>query len=107
MSSRGEFGAMIPVQLKDVCWYAWHDRMPLRLSQEQEAMKNRFPHFVLTRGDDGALGWVGWLKSNKGNRYKVLIDYPQEFPHKEPKAYILEPRFASQHLWKDGHLCLM
>ncbi|MEI8195849.1 MAG: hypothetical protein WCI73_08075 [Phycisphaerae bacterium] len=93
--------------LKPARWYAWHDRSPVRLRQEQEAMKSRFPDFTLVRGDDGQLGWVGWLKSNRSNRYKVLIDYPGNFPHEEPRAFLLEPRFTSQHMWKDGHLCLM
>ena len=70
-------------------------------------MKMRFPKFVLTKGDDDAFGWVGWLESNRGNRYKVLVDYPKNFPHEEPRAFILEPKFTSQHMWKDGHLCLM
>lgn len=94
-------------RLKPVCWYAWHDRMPARLHQEQAAMKSRFPSFTLTRGDDGKLGWVGYLYSNRDNRYKVLVDYPEDFPYEEPRAYVLEPRFTSQHMWKDGHLCLM
>jgi hypothetical protein len=85
----------------------WFQHHPARLRQEQEAMKSRFPDFTLTRGDDGALGWVGFLTSNRGNRYKVLIDYRDGFPHEEPYAFILQPRFVSQHMWKDGHLCLM
>lgn len=70
-------------------------------------MKSHFPEFTLTSGNDGKLGWVGYLTSNRGKRYKVLVDYRDGFPHEEPYAYILEPRFTSQHLWNDGHLCLM
>ncbi len=94
-------------RLKPVTWYAWHDKMPTRLRQETEAMHSRFPDFKLTRGNDGKLGWVGKLKSNRGNSYRVLIDYPENFPHEEPRAFIIDPRFVCQHMWKDGHLCLM
>lgn len=94
-------------RLKEAVWYSWYERTPLRLRQEQEAMQSRFPRFSLIRGDNGAIGWVGWLKSNRDNEYKVLIDYPEHFPHEEPQAYIIEPHIKSQHMWKDGHICLM
>jgi ubiquitin-protein ligase len=94
--------------IKPMRWYSsWYEQKPARLRQEQEAMKTRFPSFSLVRGDDGKLGWVGTLTSNRNHKYKVLIDYPDNFPHEEPSAYILSPRFTSQHMWKDGHLCLM
>lgn len=99
--------AHIRTILKPARWHAWHEKMPMRLRQEQDVMNARFPGFTLTRGDGGKLGWLGWLTSNRRNRYRVLIDYPQDFPFSEPRAYILEPRFVCQHMWKDGHLCLM
>lgn len=85
----------------------WYQHHPKRMIQEQEAMATRFAGFQLVRGDDGALGWLGYLTSNRGNRYKILVDYRTGFPHEEPYAFIIEPKIISQHMWKDGHLCLM
>ena len=86
---------------------AWHERMPARLKQETVAMQDRFPDFKLVRGSGSTLGWVGCLKSNRGNRYKVQLVYSDNFPHEEPRAFIEEPNLVSQHMWEDGHLCLM
>jgi ubiquitin-protein ligase len=93
--------------LKPVTWHAWHTANPIRLKQERDAMAKRFPSFVLTKGHNEKLGWAGALTSNRGKHYKVLVEYSEDFPNSEPAAYILEPRFISQHMWKNKRLCLM
>jgi hypothetical protein len=89
----------------------WWDENPGRLVREEAVMEDRFPQFELHELDDGSLAWKGAIKSNNGNRYEVVINYPDRYPNpsKAPKAFIVEPRVDmtdTKHMWPDGHLCL-
>lgn len=107
VSNAKRHGLQSPALLSRTRWCAWYDKDPRRLRLEQEAMHSRFSGFVLTKGDREQLGWVGTLTSNRGRRYKVLVEYTDEFPHSAPGAYIVEPQIKSQHMYGDSHLCLM
>jgi hypothetical protein len=95
-------------ELKPQRWYAWHDSNPLRLVKESEAMESRFPAFQLHHLPAG-LTWVGSLpRQNLTRGYKISIVYPEDFPARPPKVFILQPKvIAPKHQYSDGSLCLM
>ena len=88
--------------------HLWQNKHPDRLRHEIFAMRERFnDSFRLTMGDDGSLAWDGFLTTNRGNTYRVGLIYPNEFPYEVLSAYVLSPRFPSQHMDREGKLCLM
>jgi hypothetical protein len=91
---------------------AWYDYDPQRVILEQQVMAQRFPHFQLVRRGP-ALCWVGTLVTNRGNRYSILVEYPEHFPTQAPTVYPLDPVVDStdlygqlKHQYPDGKLCL-
>ena len=107
-SRQVEQGTYKPVtKLKPTRWYlSWDETNRERLVQENQAMENRFPQFELRRVS-GGLAWYGTLRTNKGNRYKIAVEYPSDFPYSAPKVYTIDPEISSdKHQYKDDSLCL-
>lgn len=90
-----------------------------QLALETRAMKTSFPHFELRRAqeplrqhgwlvaDKGGLFWTGSVKTHSQRSYLVTVVYPHDYPFGEIKSYVLEPYIpATEHRFKDGHLCL-
>ncbi len=87
----------------------WYDE-PIgrrKLWTDQEAMRERYPQFVLKR-DDATVYWDGILQSNFDTRYRVRLTYPAAFPSKPYEAWIGEPelRDDAPHRYRDGSLCV-
>ncbi len=94
-------------KLKPTRWYlAWYDANRERLVRENQAMQQRFPQFELKRVSKG-LAWHGSLRTNNGNKYKVAVVYPSDFPYSSPTVYPIRPKISSgKHQYGDDSLCL-
>lgn len=90
-------------RLRGIWWGNWYLENPRRLLQEQDAMHQKYPGFVLTAGEGGDLAWVGILRG----RYEVSLTCPPNFPYSPPAAKIHKPAIVSQHMYRGSHLCLM
>lgn len=90
-----------------------------QLAVETRAMKKHFPGFSLRRAEKdfcrhnwtiastNQLYWTGILVTHGGARYSVAAVYPHDYPFGEIKCYVLSPFIpASEHRFRDGHLCL-
>ena len=95
--------------LKPQRWYSWFDSNPRRLMNEQEAMKARCPGFSLRKLPSNGLAWVGWVRpQGTSTRFKISIEYPDDFPYSPPKVHSIEPKvLAPKHQYGDRSLCLM
>ena len=82
-------------------------------------MNHKFPQFQLGEANDtknyhgwvvaeeGQLYWLGELRTNSGNIYKILITYPNHYPGMEPKTYVIDPYISNtNHRYGSGNLCL-
>jgi len=85
----------------------WYNKYPERLRWETHAVQERYDNFTLTMGRPGDIAWDGYLTTNRGNTYRVAVIYPEHYPFIAPSAFLLSPRLQSQHLSKDGKMCLM
>ena len=97
--------------IKENIWYAkpkqWYRVKSRLLQQEQQAMRRFYPDFRMDTAPEGDLYWQGTVTTWAGNGYEVLLRYPDAFPFKPPKAYVLKPKIQqSRHIYPDGHLCL-
>jgi hypothetical protein len=90
-----------------------------QLAVETRAMKASFPGFELRRAQEpfrqqgwqvaaqDSLFWTGVVKTHSARSYLVAVVYPKDYPFGEIRAYVLEPYIpATEHRFKDGHLCL-
>ena len=97
--------------IKENIWYArpkqWY-RVKSRLPrQEQQAMQRFYPSFNMDTTAEGDLYWQGVVTTWTGNGYEIRLRYPDAFPYKPPKAYVMTPKIQeSRHIYSDGHLCL-
>ena len=97
--------------IKENIWYAgpkqWYRVKSRLLQQEQQAMHRFYPNLSLDTISNGDLYWQGVLTTWTGNDYEVQVRYPDAFPYKPPKAYVVSPKIQeSRHIYPDGHLCL-
>jgi hypothetical protein len=91
---------------------AWYEYDPQRLLIERKAMALKFPQFKLLKREN-ALCWFGALESNRGNKYEILVEYPEHFPNLAPAVFPVSPEVNStdltgqlKHQYPDGKLCL-
>jgi hypothetical protein len=91
---------------------AWYEYDPQRLLIERKAMALKFPQFQLLKRDN-ALCWYGTLESNRGNKYEILVEYPEHFPNMAPSVFPVSPEINStdqsgqlKHQYPNGKLCL-
>lgn len=94
----------------------WFETNQARVLLEQKAMEMRFPQFRLMRDNkEHKLLWRGTLDSNGGNHYEIALIYPDDFPHKPPDVYPVDPVITVwkdeetgrlKHQYNDGRLCL-
>jgi hypothetical protein len=102
------------LRLKPSRWFAnWYHAMPERLLVEQKSMSQYFPQFKLVQ-DEGQLGWLGEIETNRNNKYQIALMYPYDFPSSPPRVYPIDPvvevfddkTLRNRHQYPDGHLCL-
>ena len=97
--------------IKENMWYArpkqWYRVKAHLLRRERQSMGRFYPELSMETADDGDLLWEGVIKTWTGNGYEVRLRYPDSFPYKPPKAFVVNPKIEqSRHIYKDGHLCL-
>jgi hypothetical protein len=97
--------------IKENIWYAvpkqWYRVRASLLRREQQAMRRFYPDLQLQTADNGDLFWQGAVSTWTGNAYEIQLRYPAAFPHRPPKAYVVNPKIEqSRHIYPDGHLCL-
>ena len=97
--------------IKENIWYAgpkqWYRVKSRLLQQEEQAMHRFYPSFSMDTTSIGDLHWQGVLTTWAGNEYEVQVRYPDAFPFRPPKAYVVSPKIQeSRHIYPDGHLCL-
>ena len=98
---------------------SWWQTQPNRLLTEQKIISQKFPQFKLGQAaedkkingmsvvKEGQKYWIGDLKTISGNPYTVLIVYPDHYPGREIRSYVIKPTLpVSNHMYGDGHLCL-
>ncbi len=89
---------------------SWWDKYPHRLQTERMLMAERFPQFQLaeSKRHEGLLAWQGWLRTNYGTVYWIEIIYGKDYPHREPKTYVLRPQLVrgTPHMYLDRSLCV-
>ncbi|MBN9392348.1 MAG: hypothetical protein J0I20_30200 [Chloroflexi bacterium] len=91
---------------------AWYEYDPQRLLIERKAMALKFPQFQLLKRED-AFCWLGTPESNRGNKYEILVEYPEHFPNMAPSVFPVTPGVNStdltdqlKHHYPNGKLCL-
>ena len=97
----------------------WWEINGERLKDEIEEMNNKFPQFELGKATDmkrchgwtiarePQMYWLGDLRTNSGNIYKVVITYPERYPGMELRSFVIDPYIEkTNHRYGDGHLCL-
>ena len=97
--------------IKENIWYAkpkqWYRVKSRLLRQEQQAMRRFYPALQLQNDPNGDLFWQGAVTTWTGNDYEIQLRYPDSFPYRPPKAYVINPKIEqSRHIYPDGHLCL-
>ncbi len=97
--------------IRDNTWYAkpkqWYRVKTRLLRQEQQAMLRFYPALQLQTAPNGDLFWQGAVSTWTGNAYEIQLRYPDAFPYRPPKAYVINPKIEqSRHIYPDGHLCL-
>jgi len=97
--------------IKENIWYAkpkqWYRVKTRLLRQEQQAMHRFYPNLGMDTTPDGDMYWKGLVTTWTGSGYEVQLVYPDAFPYKPPKAYVVNPKIQeSRHIYPDGHLCL-
>jgi hypothetical protein len=94
---------------KNLPWYM-QPSLQARLVVEHEAVRARFPGFVLKKDTQGDLYWIGYLHTNFHSRYRVKVSYPPNYPHVAPVAFVVQPALQpSPHRYgtdPHGALCL-
>lgn len=93
-------------------WWGTRTNVSPRLRLEVEAMRAAFGdtfHLNVPKWDP--LYWEGVVEVNlRGipqREHDVKILYPNEYPHRPPEAYVLNPRiYSEKHQFEDGQLCL-
>jgi hypothetical protein len=85
----------------------WYLRDRARLVKEEEQMRQASSSAEL-RQVDGKLAWIDELPSSATRRrFKLMIEYPENFPYSPPKAFVLSPEVdGAPHRLADGSLCL-
>ena len=97
----------------------WWENNNNRLNSEIQFMNKKFPQFQLgeatdkkvchgwTIANESQKYWLGDLRTNSGNKYKVVITYPDHYPGMELQSFVIDPYIkATDHRYGDGHLCL-
>ncbi|HJN88321.1 MAG TPA: hypothetical protein QGI03_14440 [Dehalococcoidia bacterium] len=97
--------------IKENTWYArpkqWYRVKARLLEQEQQVMRRFYPSFQMGSAPDGDCFWQGIVTTWAGNEYEVHLRYPDSFPYRPPKVYVMKPKIEqSRHIYPDGHLCL-
>ena len=47
-------------------------------------------------------------KGTNSRTYRVVIEYPSNYPYKPPEAFVIQPEVKSlKHKYSNGSLCLM
>jgi hypothetical protein len=85
----------------------WYVRKPERLAAEIEVIKQYYPDARIFR-DKGKIVIFHKFQGRKAC-YLTEVIYPDNFPWKEPKIWVREPRIKkgdAPHLWPDGSLCI-
>lgn len=82
----------------------WYKQRQERRKAEIVAIKTIYPkaRILIHKGH-----FVVFLKvPGRRAHYLVKVIYPNDFPYKQPKAYVVEPRIKdAPHRWSDGSLC--
>ncbi len=84
----------------------WYEGNPDRFLLERGLLKRFYPRarLVLRRGTISAFLRIA---GRRRRGYVVRIDYPPNFPSKEPAAFPVEPRITgTPHQYTKGRLCL-
>ena len=97
----------------------WWENNNNRLNSEIQFMNKKFPQFQLGEATDKKvyhgwtiarehqMYWLGDLRTNSGNIYKVVITYPERYPGMELRSFVIDPYIEkTNHRYGDGHLCL-
>ncbi len=98
-------------------WWGTRQNVSSRLRLEVQAMHAAFGDtFRLIVPQWAPLHWIGTVEINMRDvPHKIMprrdhtlkILYPNEYPHRPPEAYVLEPRiYSEKHQFEDGQLCL-
>lgn len=80
-----------------------------RIEAEKRKLKLHFPQFSIYDSGGTILEARGWLKTNAGNTYGILIKatskYPYELPTVHPQDWTVKS--GTPHLYQGGSLCIM
>src|SRR5947209_4955607 len=93
-------------------WWGTREHITGRLQVEVKAMRDVFRDtFTLNVPKWGSLFWTGTVYLNmkrvEVREHTLKIIYPQEFPYKPPKVYVIQPRIKSDlYQYDDGQLSL-
>ena len=89
---------------------AWHEerRWKSRLVAEVAVMRGHFPAFQLMKKTDRGLLWVGVLAPTPEDDFFVGVEYPDDYPHRAPALWVLEPELVpgALHVYSDGSCCI-
>lgn len=88
----------------------WTDRYPNRFKHEKAVVKDRFyeANPTLMR-HEGKLAWTLDITKQSGTTYKVVVAYPENYPHQQPETYVVKPKLVpgeTKHMFTNGELCL-
>ena len=89
-------------------WYQM-PRWRSRLIAEQALMRERFPHFVLSRDSSDRLVWRGVLVPyERGPGFLIALVLPSSYPYEPPRLFVEQPviRSDSPHVHPDGSVCV-
>ena len=83
----------------------WFEEKPQRYLAETELIKRCFPQARIFREKNRIV--VFHMIIGMKTRYLVRMEYPEDFPYEQPRAFIVEPKInKAEHRWMDGALCL-
>jgi hypothetical protein len=85
----------------------WYELDHARLVLEHLRVLRRYPQFVLQRGKNSDLFWIGELSLVVGpitpDPMILRVEYPESFPAEFPKVHVTKPELSSEEVGHKWH----
>lgn len=85
----------------------WYELDRARLVLEFLQVSQKYPQFVLKRGELDKLYWIGELSLTVGDLIpdplELRLEYPSSFPAEYPNVYVVKPELPAEEVGHDWH----